>query len=314
MQDRIYYCGATTGTNAYTVSNSDITAYKDGLIVRIKIGTASTGASSLNINGLEAKTILDTLGNPITANGLKAGLPYQLCYNGTNFIVLGKGGGGNLTSGDLLINKTATGDSGVVTGSMPENGQLNANLNCGQSYNVPAGHASGGTIIANSLASQTPANADASKILSGSSAWVNGNLINGQASIASLGGEKFASSSTNASSSTLAFTQDNLTSANFNYISIGGLNFTPEIIICYWFDSNPNTYIGYWSIYWTFPGAPHHQSLVRLCYKNENSGSVSYGSSVNAAVSPCSIAYGNFLIPVNNAGAGQLWYWAAYGS
>ncbi|AQR93522.1 hypothetical protein [Clostridium saccharoperbutylacetonicum] len=146
---------------------------------------------------------------------------------------------------------------------------------------------------------------------------VNGKTIFGivgNATVASLGGKRGASGSTNASSSTLAFTQDNLTSANFNYISIGGLNFTPEIIICYWFDSNPNTYIGYWSIYWVFPGAPHHQSLVRLCYKNENSGNVSYGSSVNAAVSPCSIAYGNFLIPVSNAGAGQVWYWAAYGS
>lgn len=119
MQDRIYYCGTTSGTNTYTATNSKITAYTDGLTVRIKIGTASTGASTLNINGLGAKTILDTLGNAITSGGLKAGLPYQLCYNGTNFIVLGKGGGGTATADKILSPYTATNDSGQVTGTIP---------------------------------------------------------------------------------------------------------------------------------------------------------------------------------------------------
>lgn len=119
MQDRIYYCGTTSGTNTYTATNSKITAYTDGLTVRIKIGTASTGASTLNINGLGAKTILDTLGNTITSGGLKAGLPYQLCYNGTNFIVLGKGGGGTATADKILSPYTATNDSGQVTGTIP---------------------------------------------------------------------------------------------------------------------------------------------------------------------------------------------------
>lgn len=118
-QDRIYYCGTTSGTNTYTATNSKITAYTDGLTVRIKIGTASTGASTLNINGLGAKTILDTLGNAITSGGLKAGLPYQLCYNGTNFIVLGKGGGGTATADKILSPYTATNDSGQVTGTIP---------------------------------------------------------------------------------------------------------------------------------------------------------------------------------------------------
>lgn len=118
-QDRIYYCGTTSGTNTYTATNSKITAYTDGLTVRIKIGTASTGASTLNINGLGAKTILDTLGNAITSGGLKAGLPYQLCYNGTNFIVLGKGGGGTATADKILSPYTATNDSGQVIGTIP---------------------------------------------------------------------------------------------------------------------------------------------------------------------------------------------------
>nr|WP_321022997.1 phage tail protein [Clostridium neonatale] len=71
--------------------------------------------------------------------------------------------------------------NGRVTQNIPNNGAINANLNCGQSKSLPAGYTSGGTITANSLASQTPANATAAQILAGYTAWVNGNLINGNA-------------------------------------------------------------------------------------------------------------------------------------
>ena len=84
---------------------------------------------------------------------------------------------------------------GKVTQNIPNNGAINASLNCGQSKSLPAGYISGGTITANSLASQTPANADASTIIAGRNAWVNGNLINGNASVQSLGGKKFSTGS-----------------------------------------------------------------------------------------------------------------------
>ena len=71
--------------------------------------------------------------------------------------------------------------NGRVTQNIPNNGAINANLNCGQSKSLPAGYISGGTITANSLASQTPANATATQILNGYTAWVNGNLITGNA-------------------------------------------------------------------------------------------------------------------------------------
>ena len=85
--------------------------------------------------------------------------------------------------------------NGRVTQNIPNNGAMNANLNCGQSKDIPAGYTNGGRITANSLASQTPANADASTIIAGRNAWVNGNLINGNASVQSLGGKKFSTGS-----------------------------------------------------------------------------------------------------------------------
>ena len=111
--------GTTSGTNTYTVSITGVTSLYDGLKVTVKIGTTSTGASTLNINSLGAKTILDSSGNAITSGGLKAGIPYQLCYNGTNFIVLGKGGGGGTATSDkILSGYTATVDSGQISGTM----------------------------------------------------------------------------------------------------------------------------------------------------------------------------------------------------
>lgn len=149
IDNKANYYGTTSGTNTYTVNINGITAYTDGLKITVKIGTTSTGASILNINGLGAKTILDNLGNAITSGGLKAGIPYNLCYNGTNFIVLGKGGGGNATADQVLEGKTFTNDSGQKTGTMPNNGALNSTLEVNGTYNIPAGYTSGGKITQN---------------------------------------------------------------------------------------------------------------------------------------------------------------------
>jgi len=62
----------------------------------------------------------------------------------------------------------------------PDNGAVTASLNCGGSYTIPKGYHNGrGKVTANSLVSQTSANATASMILSGKTAWVNGSKITG---------------------------------------------------------------------------------------------------------------------------------------
>ena len=59
-------------------------------------------------------------------------------------------------------------------------GAVNQTLNCGGSYTIPEGYHNGsGKVIANSLASQTDANAGAAQILSGFTAWIKGNKITG---------------------------------------------------------------------------------------------------------------------------------------
>ena len=80
----------------------------------------------------------------------------------------------------ILYGYTAYVDGQKITGSMANVGAVNRSLNCGASYNIPAGYHNGsGKVTANSLASQTSGTATAARILSGYTAWVNGTRITG---------------------------------------------------------------------------------------------------------------------------------------
>lgn len=106
--------------NAYTCTLEDITEYTKGLAICIEPHADSTGASTLNINGLGAIEIKDGNGNSINAGGLKTGIPYNLRYNGVNFILQGKGGGGNAKPEQLVKGATATTDIGQIVGTMEQ--------------------------------------------------------------------------------------------------------------------------------------------------------------------------------------------------
>lgn len=122
----------TTGVaNTYVATlNPAPTSYMDGLGIVAKINVASTGASTINANGLGAKPILDSFGNSITAGGLKANTPYTLRYESTSqsFIVQGKGGGGNSVASDLRLGKTATVDTGQIIGTLDLTNLLAQNI------------------------------------------------------------------------------------------------------------------------------------------------------------------------------------------
>lgn len=101
-----------------------------------------------------------------------------------------RGGGGigsdevSATKDNVLSGKTYVGadtNDEIGTGTMTNNGTTgNQSLNAGSSFLVKKGyHAQDFTVGVNSLASQTPGNADAGSVLSGRSAWVNGNKVNG---------------------------------------------------------------------------------------------------------------------------------------
>lgn len=198
---QVPYAGLTTGSvNTYAISAPAIAALTAGMAVAVKFNADSTGASTLNWNGKGAKGIKKSNGTDVT--NLKTTGIYTLRYDGANFILQGEGASGNATAPDLLSGKTATTDAGEITGSMPDNGPAvveTINLTTeGAEYTIVAGFHSGlrkikatitniaaaviktgvtvGGIVGTFTADATAA---AAQILSGYTAYVNGNKVTG---------------------------------------------------------------------------------------------------------------------------------------
>ena len=199
----VIYLGTTSGSaNAYTITSDDVKALSEGLAISIKIHAASTAASTLNINGWGAKAIKKPGG--ADATNLKVGI-YTLRYDGANFILQGDGASGNATASDLILNKTATTDAGEIVGTMPDIGPAEAdtvNLTSqNQEYVIAYGRHSGlrkikaaisGLIASVIKAGATvggitgtftaDANASATDIITGKSAYVSGEKVLGSMS------------------------------------------------------------------------------------------------------------------------------------
>ena len=85
-------------------------------------------------------------------------------------------GAGDVLSGKVIVDQ----DGNPITGTIPVKNAIASSINCGGSVDIPAGYyPTAGKVQANSLASQTAANAGAGQILSGYSGWVNGAKVNG---------------------------------------------------------------------------------------------------------------------------------------
>jgi hypothetical protein len=112
------YAVASGSANTYAVTLSPApTSLVAGMALAVKINVDSTGASTINVNGLGAISIKKANGTDVT--NLKSGGIYTLRYNGTNFILQGEGASGTATASDLLSGKTATTDAGEITGTIP---------------------------------------------------------------------------------------------------------------------------------------------------------------------------------------------------
>lgn len=199
----IPYTVATGSANAYEITiDQALTTYEDGMAVCVKINESSTGASTLNVNGLGAQAIIDSYGNPITSEGLKVNTPYIMRYESVSqsFIVQGKGGGGNATADQILDGVTATVDGGPITGTMPNNGAvvitpsainqaISEGYHNGEGYvegdsnlkteNIKAGTSIFGVKGKDSVVETSDATATEDKILDGYTSYINGSKVTG---------------------------------------------------------------------------------------------------------------------------------------
>ena len=194
-----FYVATESATNTYKVTTgANKTILQNGYSIRVAIPKNSTGAVSITVDSVTVP-VKKPNGNAVT--NFKQNGVYSLTYYNSVFILASGGVDDvNFTSDKLLTGYSANDSNGEkVNGTMPNNGAKTASLNCGGSYTIPAGYHNGsGKVTANSLSSQTSANATAKDIIKGKTAWVNGSKITGTATIQSLGGKQYATGTTQA--------------------------------------------------------------------------------------------------------------------
>jgi hypothetical protein len=83
------YAADSVGTDAYAITLSPApTAYVTGQVFRFKAGTANTGAATLNVNSLGAKTIVKNFNATLANNDILANQIVEVVYDGTNLQLL----------------------------------------------------------------------------------------------------------------------------------------------------------------------------------------------------------------------------------
>ena len=110
--------------NVYSITVPNLISLTDGYPITVKFNVASTGSIALKVNNLVSRSIVDYFGSSVTnvrAN-LIVNLRYEIISN--SFILQGKGGDGNATPNQLLLNATATTKNGQIVGTMPNKGDM----------------------------------------------------------------------------------------------------------------------------------------------------------------------------------------------
>ncbi len=100
------YQADSVGTDSYAITCTPApTAYTTGMRFTFKAGTANTGAASLNVNSLGAKTIKKNYNSDISTGDILANQIVEVVYDGTNFqMVSAKSQGVSYASGTTTKN------------------------------------------------------------------------------------------------------------------------------------------------------------------------------------------------------------------
>jgi len=107
---------SVSGVDTITASLANLTAYANGQLFSFKAVGANTGAVTININGIGAKSVLNN-GLALTAGTFQNGRFYQIIYDGTQFNLSG-GAGGLSKNGDTGAG-AYTFDTTTASGIMP---------------------------------------------------------------------------------------------------------------------------------------------------------------------------------------------------
>lgn len=83
------YAADSVGTDSYAITLVPaITAYATGQVFRLKVGTANTGAATLNVNAQGAVTIKKNYNSDLVTGDILANQIIEVVYDGINFQLL----------------------------------------------------------------------------------------------------------------------------------------------------------------------------------------------------------------------------------
>jgi hypothetical protein len=91
VAENVLQYGGTTGgaANAYTVTMSFLTAVQTGTRILAVANHTNSGSATLNVNGAGAVTIKKADGSTnLAANDIRSGKPFEVYFNGTNFVLI----------------------------------------------------------------------------------------------------------------------------------------------------------------------------------------------------------------------------------
>lgn len=93
VQNRTSGYAATSGTDTYTASfTPTITAYATGQLLALNFGNANTGAATINVDGLGAKSLTKNGTSDLVSGDVNASEIRMAVYDGTRFQLIGPHG------------------------------------------------------------------------------------------------------------------------------------------------------------------------------------------------------------------------------
>lgn len=82
------YAADAGANDTYVITLSPVpTSYTNGMVVHFKANTVNTGAATLNVNSLGAKTIVKYVNTTLADGDIAAGMFCTVIYDGTNFVL-----------------------------------------------------------------------------------------------------------------------------------------------------------------------------------------------------------------------------------
>ena len=83
-----YYAADTAATDTYVARVAEVSRYRAGLFIMLNPVVDNTGACTLNINNMGAKSLKTVAGDNPGDSHIDASQIVPLCYDGTNFVIM----------------------------------------------------------------------------------------------------------------------------------------------------------------------------------------------------------------------------------